>query len=228
MEKIEEYIELVNSAKTDKEPKLTKGTFFNTIVANHFNHMILTNDFIDLDKPLYFNSKELVEKGSVKCSLNKPTDLDNVFIIKRVPNNLDTLHTGFTDSISYYNESIYKHKGIVFSAIQLSEEKGLEAKYLIFDYNEFSTEEIELIISILKPEDLTTYLDIEKDKDLILNLKEVAYTFEKELKEAINFYSDFDKYKNNISSEEDLPEEIEGFPEEIITGFSKIGFNIVK
>lgn len=220
MEKVEYYIKLVNSTKTDKEPKLTKATFFNTVVAEYFEHTVITNDFITLDIPLYFNSKELVEEGSVKCSFNKPTDLDNVMIVKRVPNNLDRLVKTY-NHISYYYESHYRHKGIVFSAIQLTEEKSLEPKYLVFDYNSFGRDDTELIISILKPEDLTTYLDIEEDKDLILELKETVDSFEVDLEEAINFYIDNDEIFKNKDSFEDVPEDL-------ITGFSKVGYNVVK
>lgn len=219
MAKVEEYIELVNSTKTEKEPKLTKATFFNRMVANYFNHMVLTNDFIALDKPLYFNSKELVEKGSIKCLNNKPTDLDNVFIVKRVPNNLDTLNKGFIDSISYYYEDSYRHKGIVFSGIPFLEE-GLEAKFLVFDFDE-STGKPELVISILKPEDLTTYLDIEKDKNLILELNEMVTDFKKDIEEAVEFYFKYD----GIFSDE---EAIKDVPEDVLRSFSKFGFNVVQ
>ena len=221
MEQVEHYIKLVNSTKTAKEPKLTKATFFNRVVTNYFQHTVLTNDFITLDRPLYFNSKELLEKGSVKCSNKKPTDLDNVFIVKRVPNNLDNLEKGFFDSISYYYERPYQHKGIVFSAIQLSEDNSLESKYLVFDYNEFHTDEAELIISILKPEDLTNYLDIEKDKELILNLKKVANSFKKDLKEAVDFYSENKEVLNDKDSVNEIPNEL-------VIKFSKIGFNTVQ
>ena len=221
MEQVEHYIKLVNSTKTAKEPKLTKATFFNRVVTNYFQHTVLTNDFITLDRPLYFNSKELVEKGSIKCSNKKPTDLDNVFIVKRVPNNLVNLEKGFLDSISYYYDRHYQHKGIVFSAIQLSEDKSLEPKYLVFDYNEFNADETEVIISILKPEDLTTYLDIENDKELILNLKKVVDSFEKDLKEAVDFYSENKEILKNKNSVDEIPNEL-------VIKFSKIGFKTVQ
>ena len=152
MEQVEDYVELVNSVKEPKANKFTKVDFFNNVLSDYFQHIVLSNDYITLKEPLYFNSKELVEKGSVKCSTAKPTDLDNVFIIKRVPNNLDTLEKGFSDSITYYYKKPYLHKGIVFSVIPFSE-KGfeIEGKYLVFDYKEVPNEEVELIISILKP-----------------------------------------------------------------------------
>lgn len=34
MGKVEDYIELVNSAKTAKESKLNKATFFNKVISN--------------------------------------------------------------------------------------------------------------------------------------------------------------------------------------------------
>ena len=217
-DKIEKYIKLYNSTKKPEDPKLDKTKFFNMIISNYFNHKVLSNDYITLDEPVYFNSAELLEKGSIICSLNKPTDLDNVQIVKRIPNNLDKLEKNVGTIISYYHNSYYRHKGILFSVNDF-EGTGLDSQYLVFDYNSNSGEP-ELTISILKPEDLTAYLDIDKDKNIILWLQQLKKEFEEDFIEATEFYKEYDSLLEDNKLNE--------VPDEIKVGFSKIGFNVMK
>lgn len=188
-----------------------------SLLTEFLERRVLTNDFIVLEKPLYFNAKELIEDGSVICSLDKPTnDLDNVYIIKNVPNNLDSFNDG-----TFYYEPYFKHKGIDFSAITLANDEKvfqeLIINYLVFDLDlsDF-VEKPELKISILKVDDLTTYLDIEKDKEIINTLKN-----------HYNSYSDF--LKNNkefISANKlDLNKGLNDLPEELINKLAEAGYN---
>lgn len=55
MGKVEDYLKLVNSVKSRDEPVLTKAKFFNDLVSKYFEDTILSNEYIVLEKPLYFN-----------------------------------------------------------------------------------------------------------------------------------------------------------------------------
>lgn len=191
-----------------------------TLLTDFFNGKILTNDYITLEEPLYFNSKELFEEGSVKCSLDKPTtDLDNVQIIKRVPNNLDSIN----DNLFYSYEDYNTHKGIDFSVFcsDYITEEDIKTSYLVFDLKYYNFKELvpDLTISCLKTNELSVYLDINESKDIIKFLYGVKNKYLRDIertKELKAKHSDVTKTK------------FENLPEEVLQDLAEIMFNISK
>lgn len=158
------------------------------LIAKELDDKILNNIGINLEEPLYFNYKELLENGSVKCTSIKPTtNLQDINIIKNVPNNLDR----FIEKEDYFTygfeDNPNQHMGIMFSYNDGYENKP---KYLVFDLHddslsEISKAEITLKISILELDDLTTYLDIDQYKELINDLKYVSASLEKNMEKEV-------------------------------------------
>lgn len=154
------------------------------LIAKELKGKVLNNKYISLEEPLYFNYKELLEKGSVKCTSTKPTtNLQDTNIIKNMPNNLDR----FIEKEDYFTygfeDNPNQHKGIRFSFNDGYEDKP---KYLVFELDTES--EIILKISILELNDLTTYLDIDQYKKTIKKLKKYPELLEKNIETEYNFY----------------------------------------
>lgn len=222
MEKVEDYLKLVNSVKSRDDPVLTKAKFFNDLVSNYFEDTILSNEYIVLEKPLYFNYNNLLQKGRVKCSLTKPTNLDDVCIVKRVPNNIDKINK-FDSKLTYCHEKQFTHEGILFSVENFSlDSDSLIMYYLVFDLNLTNSKEPELTIRILKPNNLTDFLDIEEDKDLINELISTKSKCEDDNKKFVDLYLE---NKDKLDGEyEDIPKNI---MEEIINaGYGLISWQI--
>lgn len=189
-----------------------KTALIRSLLTEFLEGKILANDYITLEDPLYFNAKSLIEEGSIICSSVKPSsDLDNVYIIKKVPNNLDTLKEG-----CYYYKEPSKHKGINFSVLN-AEENVFYVTYLVFDLTISSSGVPELIINVLNIDNLTFYLDVDEDKEIINSLEQIKkqyYTYEAEVNK---FYSD---------NKEELSKGFKNLSEDIIEGLAEIGYNL--
>lgn len=163
--KLSEYSTLTGIKRTELVSKL---------IAKELEGKVLNNKYISLETPFYFNYKELLEKGTVLCSSSKPvTNIKDTYIIKNVPNNLDKVIKDKNYFTYGFENNPEIHKGIIFSSDDYYEEKP---KYLVFELNKnrdtFIYEpELILKISILELNDLITYLDIDKNKDIINNLQ---------------------------------------------------------
>lgn len=201
MEQVEDYITLVNKTKTDKEPKFKKVDFFNNILSDYFQHIVLTKDFIELDKDYYyyFNKKELFKNGTVKTVHEKPSssiDIENSYTVKRIPNNLDSFNAEF-NSYCYEND-LNKHKGVYIHYLITTEVKPVP---LVFDFNDN-----ELTISLIKLSDIPLLIDNEEDVKTIKNIIDyssfVVENYEEyivkpeekgfhETEESFNFYKKF-------------------------------------
>ena len=168
MAKVEDYI---------KEADITKASFFNDVVADFFEGKVLTNDFITLENYFYFNFEELKENGIVKASSEVPIhDLNNCYIVKKIPNNLDSWNK---KEGTYSSSSSNIHKGIytLFIVVFVEEDFKLAdviEKYLLFKYDSLYNE---LEISLVPFEDLYLYVpttstileELEEDKDSFYN-----------------------------------------------------------
>lgn len=174
MDNIEKIISLTNKKKSE---------VMNEILASYFEGRILTNDFIPLEKPFYFDMKELKEKGIVKA-ITKPSihNAPNYYTVFKVPNNIDSFNNELK---TYYSGTVNNHKGIyVYFNVTTAEEgkdrifskvvKDISESYFIFEYDS-SAKALE--VSLVPFKDLylyvptgSTVLDrIEKEKDEFYN-----------------------------------------------------------
>ena len=191
MEQVEKYIEAVNENKDPYEKKLSKAAFFNNVILDYFEGKVLTNDFITLKEPFYFNAKELIEKKVVKASAELPIhNLDSHYIVKKVPNNLDKWNKKH-ESYSL-DESPSMHKGIYISYTlrglehdsyesniyetvkKISGEFYIITSYYIFKFDAATNElEISLIpfneIFLYIPSDSDILAKLEKEKEDFYN-----------------------------------------------------------
>ena len=165
----------------------TKNKLFNDLLQDFFNNKIVSNDYIKLDKPLYFNIQDLLNNKCVIATTEKPTSKFNEYIkIVNVPNNLDKYNTKYN---SYCYDAPGQHKGILINCLLDRNHENLFIHYLGFEFNIISDPDFKMImnksdtlkISLINENDLLNFLDIDKDKELLKEFK----AKEKEIKEAI-------------------------------------------
>ena len=88
-----------------------------SLIAEKLEGRILTNDFIDLDRPYYFNYHKLIHEGTVEATTEEPVpNADLYFILKKVPNNLDRPNKKY-GTYSYSEDKPSVHKGIYYYAL---------------------------------------------------------------------------------------------------------------
>ena len=74
----------------------TKNKLFNDLLEDFFNNKIVSNDYINLETPFYFNIQDLLNNKIVMATTTKPTSKFNEYIkIVNVPNNLDQYNKQF-------------------------------------------------------------------------------------------------------------------------------------
>ena len=62
------------------------------LLNDFFEDIHITNDYINIDEIYYFNFSKLLEKREVIATKNKLSEnLNEIFIIKKIPNNLHTI-----------------------------------------------------------------------------------------------------------------------------------------
>lgn len=179
-----ESVEVIN-IKVDKKlkKKLTEYTkligannssLIRELITAELDGKILTNDYITLDKPLYFNEMELYKKGKIKATPIKPAgNIEHIQIIKRITNNLDSFNK--TDKSYYYKEHT-QHKGIIFNPKCQN--------YYLFELNKNS-----LFISIVT--DLTIIINA-NNKKTIKDLLRVSEDYKNKLNKCINTFNEVD------------------------------------
>ena len=154
---------------------------------------LLTNDFINIDSIYYFDFNKLVKEKEVKATKETPkTNLNNIFIVKKVPNNLDSFED--SERTYCYNKNPEKHLGIYsYNRIALNELKINETQlfqyFIIFEYNS-KTEE--LILKLASVEDITLLVDVKNVEKVISNLADIN-------KEYLQFMEDVKKAPDNLS-----------------------------
>ena len=164
----------------------TKNKLINDLLQDFFNNKVVSNDFIKLDKPLYFNIQDLLNNKSVICTTTKPTSKFNEFIkIVNVPNNLDSYNKNYN---CYCSDAPNHHKGILINSLLDENHENLFIHYLGFefiindpDYNLITNSQDTLKISLINETELLNVLNMDKHKEILKEFK----AKEKELKEAI-------------------------------------------
>lgn len=177
----------------------TKNKLFNDLLQDFFNNKIVSNDYITLEKPFYFNIQELLNNKIVICTTTKPTSKFNEYIkIVNVPNNLDQYNKNYN---SYCYDAPDTHKGILINCLLDANHENLFIHYLGFEFIKISYENKLLLdkqdilkISLINENELLNFLDLDKHKEILKEFK----AKEKELKEAIRK----DKATNIITSDD--------------------------
>lgn len=92
---------------------LTYADVINPLVEDFFKDLVFNNTYIELDKPLYFNKRELFENGIAKTTklvLEHP--LEETIVIERISNNLDVLNFDNELTCYCYGDNSSIHAGI--------------------------------------------------------------------------------------------------------------------
>lgn len=154
---------LVEKTKLYRELTGTTGVkLVETLLSDFFKDKVLDNTFIELPEPVYFNIMELKEEGIVKASPIKPIkELENIYILFNVPNNLDSFNTEIN---SYcYENNFNLHRGYYVTSVF---DEKLE---LVFNYNSKNNK---LEIAISNDRDLYFSLEQEEEKEKLITEKE--------------------------------------------------------
>lgn len=163
---IDFYVKLVNEHKSKNEKNISRVD----LIRNHFKDLladkVLTNDFITLERPFYFNKHELITKGIAEATVEKPSsNLKNQYIIYKVPNNLDKWINKFN---SYCTEKNV-HEGIL-PYIDVVEDKGAEKNVINYFIFKLKTKRTSNIVGRITTE---TYITVNyipsEDLELFLN-----------------------------------------------------------
>ena len=168
-EKLVEYSKLIGISKTD----LIEELFY-----KETEDKVLNNEFIAIDVPYFINFVELLNNGTVKATTKRPTkDLEQVVIIKRIINNLDSFNKEFRTFCSNNNPEehlgIYSYNKFVFNEVKVKD-SNLFQYYLLFKYNS-GTEE--LVIELTSVEDVIYLVDVDKTSEVISELVEFNKVF---------------------------------------------------
>lgn len=183
-ENIKQYAKLTHS---------NKSRLIKELIKNELEGKILTNDYIKLDNPFYFNWQDLLVNGEITATQIKPSiKLDYAFTVLKIPNNLDTFSEEFKTYC--YDDHINLHRGIYqyYDLYKKEDEITAKINHLFFEYN---TQENILKIELLNEEDI--------DKGLtwdIVNINKQS-KFSNELSKANSLKTDFDwfNFKKKLS-----------------------------
>lgn len=141
------------------------------LLTDFFKDSLLTNTFIDLKEPLYFiNNPYYYENGIIKATAENPigyimegvkVSAEDVYIIKQIPNNLDTFNKEFNKYC--YENNPDRHKGVYIyhefkNLTDVPEDLIVENTIYIFDYNEA---ENTVLLEEVAIEDLDYRLELE-------------------------------------------------------------------
>ena len=167
-----------------------------SLIAEALEGRILTNDFIALDRPYYFDFKKLIHEGTVEATTEKPViEPERIFILKKVPNNLDVKNKKY-GTYSYSEDRPSYHKGIYYySLIQLKKplenpENIVEASIHVLDnvyfidfyfLFEFEQESNKIIIHSIEEENLTYEVDPLIYPEVISDIRQQEEDFTKNL-----------------------------------------------
>lgn len=101
--------------------EIDRTKLVSSILAKELEGRILTNTFIELDRPYYFDFKKLIHEGKAEATPEKPViEPERLYILKKVPNNLDKPNIKYgTYSFKENNPSF--HKGLYYYSIVRTE-----------------------------------------------------------------------------------------------------------
>lgn len=106
--KLSSYAELIGVDRT----KLVSS-----ILNKELEGRILTNTFIELDKPFYFDFKKLIHEGKAEATIDKPViEPERLYILKKVPNNLDKPNKKY-GTYSFKEDNPSFHKGVYYYSL---------------------------------------------------------------------------------------------------------------
>ena len=138
-----------------------RNQLINDLIIQELEGKVLENNLIDLyQNPFYFDKKELLENKTVKAT-KKPIlkgNQDEIFVVRRVPNNLDDFNNEFKTYCSENNKHI--HTGYYI----MPRFKGNDERHFTFRYD---AEKEEIEINLVNPNDIHIVfnpLDDEKQK----------------------------------------------------------------
>ena len=198
---------------------INRTDFITNLIERELEGKLLTNDFIELKKPLYIHRTGLISKlyrkkrnrksrlstidptKTAKATDVKPDDLNEylyTYVIKKVPNNLDVFSKEYGKYC--YNNNPNLHKGIyLYKEMVILNNNNYDVKpsFLLFEYNEASEK-----VTIEEAEELTTLLfkiDLKNNEQ-----KELIQDLEKEYLD-INEWINKDLFEDNILELQYLP-----------------------
>lgn len=153
-ERLIDYLLLTNQPTKRNE-------FINSLIKRELEGKVLENKYIDLyQNPFYFNKNELLENKTV-IATKKPIlkgNQEEIFVVRRVPNNLDDFNEEFETYCSENKEHI--HTGYYI----MPKFKGNDERHFTFRYD---SEKEEIEINLVNPNDIHIVfnpLDDEKQK----------------------------------------------------------------
>ena len=175
---------------------ISQNKFIRSLISDYFNNKIVSNDFIKLDKPFYFNVNDLINNKCVICSIDKPTSqLNNYYVIDKVINNIDKYEPNYK---TFCTGSRNTHKGIIYNCFDLNKHETPLFNYIIFEFKDiehiYKNETPLLKLSLLDTNELINYIDL-KDKEhkqLFNDLKQQEFNF--------NLTTDLNKYFMQLHS----------------------------
>lgn len=170
--------ELVDKSKLYKELTGTSTVgLIEELLTDFFDKSLLTNDFLELEKPFYFWEAHLdsfFNNGILECSLEIDNILrgqnkrrhNDIFIVNKVPNNLDSFNEEYKKFC--YDNNPNKHKGIYIfhKFLALSDnpdECDINDIICLFDYDESVKT---LNIEILSEDELEFRIDLATHKEV--------------------------------------------------------------
>lgn len=183
-EKLNNYSGLTGSTKVD---------IVNSLLRDFFKNKIVTNTYIKPPNLFYFNMKELNNKTTEATAIKPIKELESNYIIKKIPNNLDTFNKKYNSYCYENNKNI--HRGLLFYPNIIFNQDSLTIEIInylnfIFDYNR---QENKLNIGLIDFKDLNLYLG-SNQQYIIKN-----YENEKAIFEKILFNNDKYNYINGFN-----------------------------
>lgn len=205
---------------------MDRTKYISEVLFKELEGLILTNDFITLEEPFYFNWQELEEKGIVKAATEEPVqDLEKCYLVKKIANNFDVFEQELRTYCFKKNPNL--HRGIYFYPKPVFYESTLEFKELLvypllFNYNTSNKGSLE--ISLIKINNLDMYINFENvtEEDLFsdlryyvdniidnegnLNNKTWTSTFE-----VIESFESFKEIKDSLATGKGVIEDVKNF-----------------
>ena len=189
--------ELINSLSSYCELiGVDRTKLVSSLIAEALEGRILTNTFIDLDRPYYFDFYKLIHEGIAEATTEKPViEPEKIFILKKVPNNLDVKNIKY-GTYSFNENKPSFHKGIYYySLMQVvkpldNPEDFIEANihvldnvrfidfYFLFEYEQESNK---IIIHSIEEENLTYEVDPLVYPEVIEDIRQQEDNFSKSL-----------------------------------------------
>ena len=170
--KLNSYLKLINKEREGN--KIKQPDVVNKLLDDFFEGKVLTNTFIELDQPFYFNMNTLTKQKYVEATEIQPIkDLSNVAILHKIPVNLDEFNK--EHGTYCFNGNPELHRGIYTLHTCIIDEtiiSRVENTFLVFQYD---IKKNSLEISSVDAKDLDLYID---DPEVLNSLFDEIKEFE--------------------------------------------------